>query len=184
MFVDFQVPTYILDALTNNSSKVWVLDKANYGMLGMGPAGGFAPTWWNLDPANSADMAEKAPALDDEVTFTKDALSNILMTVDNKGFTFMNGNCVSYYGFSGSTNGGYPLETGGTKKLKFMNATSATTTANSTRIQFEVPGNGIIIFGVASHTYEILEIDKDHVYLHCVGGVDGFSWFQRLIPKL
>jgi len=95
----------------------------------------------------------------------------------------MNANCISFYGATGSTNGGYTLDTEGTKKLVFMDATSATTSDISTRIQFKVPGNGIIIFGVASTSYEILEISDSVLYLHCVGGIDGFSWFQRLVPQ-
>lgn len=184
VFVAFEIPTAIIEALTNNSTKTWILDKNTYGSLGMGPVGGFESTWWNLDPANAGDIAEKSPAFDDEVTFTTDDLNNIFMTVDNKGFTFMNANCVSFYGATGSASGGYPLNTGGTKKLKFMDATSATTPDISTRIQFKVPGNGIIIFGVASYTYEILTLTNNVMYLHCVGGIDGYSWFQRLIPKL
>ena len=39
-----------------------------------------------------------------------------------------------------------------------MDATSASTPANSTRIQFTVPGNGIINFGTGGTTYEILSI--------------------------
>lgn len=183
VFVAFEIPAAMLKSLTNNSSKTWILDKTKYGSLGMGPVGGFTSIWWNLDPTNAGDMAEKSPAFDDEVTFTKDALNNVSMTVDNKGFTFMNANCISFYGASGSVNGGYALNTGGNKKLIFMDATSATTPDISTRIQFEVPGNGIIIFGIASHTYEIQTLTNDVMYLHCVGGVDGFSWFQRLIPK-
>lgn len=182
VLVNFVIPAEIVEALTGGTSKTWVLDKTNKGMLGMGPVGGFADIWWQLDPDNAADMAEKADALDDEVTFELDGIGNIWMTVDNKGKTFMNGNCVTFYGASGSTNGGYPLNTGGTKKLTFMDATSATTPDISTRIQFKVPGNGIIIFGVASTNYEILKISDDILYLHCVGGIDGFSWFQRLKP--
>jgi hypothetical protein len=37
--------------------------------------------------------------------------------------------------------GTYPLNTGGTKKLAFMDATSASSSDVSTRIQFMVPGN-------------------------------------------
>jgi hypothetical protein len=183
VYVDFIIPKYILEALTNNSSKTWILDKNTYGQLGMGPVGSFTPDWWNLDPNNAPDMAEKSAAHDDEVTFSTDESGNIFMTVDNKGYTFMNANCITFYGATGSVNGGYPLNTEGTKKLKFMDATSESTPDISTRIQFEVPGNGIIIFGVASTTYEILKISNDLLYLRSVGGVDGYSWFQRLIPK-
>lgn len=183
VLVNFVIPAEIVSGLTAGTSKTWVLDKTNKGMLGMGPVGGFADIWWQLDPTNASDMAEKADAMDDEVTFSLDNIGNIWMNVDNKGKTFMNGNCVAFYGASGSTNGGYALNTGGNKKLTFMDATSATTSAISTRIQFKVPGNGIIIFGVASTNYEILKISNDILYLHCVGGIDGFSWFQRLKPK-
>lgn len=182
VLVNFVIPADIVSALTGGTSKTWVLDKTNKGMLGMGPVGGFADIWWQLDPTNAPDMAEKADAMDDEVTFEVDGIGNIWMTVDNKGKTFMNANCISFYGATGSANGGYPLNTGGNKKLTFMDATSASTPDISTRIQFKVPGNGIIIFGVASTNYEILQISNDILYLHCVGGVDGFSWFQRLKP--
>lgn len=183
VYVKFAIPTAIVDGLTGGTSKTWVLDKTNAGMFGMGPEGGFADIWWKLDPNNAADMLEKEAAMDDEVTFTLDPLGNILMTVDNKGATFMNGDCVPFYGFAGSTSGGYPLNTGGTKKLTFMDATSASTPDISTRIQFDVPGNGIIIFGVSATRYEILQLSNSILYLQCAGSVTPFSWFQRLKPK-
>jgi hypothetical protein len=67
------------------------------------------------------------------------------MTVNNKGASFSIGAASSFYGFSGGDDC-YPV-TADAKKLAFMDATSGSTTANSTRIQFMVPGNGIINFG-------------------------------------
>ncbi|MEO9210589.1 MAG: hypothetical protein ABI208_05795, partial [Ginsengibacter sp.] len=63
------------------------------------------------------------------------------------------------------------------------NATSASTSAISTRIQFVVPGNGLINFGTGGNTYEILSISESTVYLRNIG-IDGNSWYQKLKVKL
>jgi hypothetical protein len=187
VFVSFKIPTFIVEALTNNSSRTWMADHENAGFFGVGPgtldaAGGnltnlFTPFWWAISPND----AEKTPAYDDEITFTKDANDNIFMTVDNKGLTFMIGAATSFYGFSGA-DAGYPLVTGDTKKLAFMNATSESTTELSTRIQFKVPGNGIILFGTGATTYEILSISSESLFLRNIG-IDGNAWYQRLKVK-
>ena len=63
-----------------------------------------------------------------------------------------------------------------------MNATSQSTTANSTRIQFIVPGNGIINFGTGGNTYEILSITATSINLRNIG-IDGNAWYQKLKNK-
>ena len=63
-----------------------------------------------------------------------------------------------------------------------MDATSASTPAISTRIQFTVPGNGIINAGVGSTTYEILSISGTNVHLRTIGA-DGNAWYQKLKVK-
>ena len=63
-----------------------------------------------------------------------------------------------------------------------MDATSASTSANSTRIQFDVPGNGIINFGTGGTTYEILSISANNINLRNIG-IDGNAWYQKLKAK-
>jgi hypothetical protein len=63
-----------------------------------------------------------------------------------------------------------------------MEATTASTSANSTRIQFTVPGNGIINFGTGGTTYEILLISATGINLRNIGA-DGNSWYQKLKNK-
>ncbi len=176
VFVAFEIPTAMIEALTNKSSKTWVTAKDTPGHFGVGPTDGYTPSWYAAAP-NERDPL----AYDDEITFTKDALNNISMTVNNKGGSFMIGASTAFYGFSGG-DGIYPLNTGGTKKLAFMNATSSSTTSNSTRIQFVVPGNGIINFGTGGTTYEILSISSSSLHIRNIGA-DGNAWYQILKAK-
>jgi hypothetical protein len=176
VFVAFEIPAAILSGLTGGSSKVWVTDNGADAHFGVGPAASFFPDWYTAKP-NERD----AEMYNDEITFTKDANNNVNMIVDNKGLTFMIGAATSYYGFSGG-DGNYALNTGGSKKLVFMDATSASTAANSTRVQFTVPGNGIINAGVGSTTYEILSISATKMNLRTIGA-DGNAWYQKLKVK-
>ena len=176
VFVAFEIPADILIALTNNGSKTWMTDSNAPGHFGVGPADGFSPVWYAATP-NSRDPL----AYDDEITFSKDASNNVFINVDNKGATFMTGAATAFYGFAGG-DGTYPLNTGGTKKLAFMDATSTSTPANSTRIQFMVPRNGIINFGTGGVTYEILSISATSISLRNIGA-DGNAWHQILKAK-
>ena len=176
VFVAFEIPEDMIKALTGTGSKVWITDKIAVGHFGVSPTANFTPIWYAATP-NSRDPE----AYNDEITFSKDELDNIFLTVDNKGLSFLTGFATSFYGFSGP-DGNYPLNTGGTKKLAFMNATSESTSENSTRIQFDVPGNGIINFGTGGTTYEILAISATNIELRSIG-VDGLAWYQKLIAK-
>ena len=63
-----------------------------------------------------------------------------------------------------------------------MNATSGSTPAVSSGIQFNVPGNGIINFGTGGTTYEIIKYTATTVTLRNIGA-DGNAWYQKLIVK-
>lgn len=176
VFVAFEIPQAILTGLTGGSSKVWKTDNEANAHFGVGPTNTFFPDWYSATPN------QREPEMyDDEITFTKDANNNISISVDNKGLSFILGAAVSYYGFSGPE-GTYALNTGGTKKLIFMDATSTSTAANSTRVQFTVPGNGIVNVGTGSNTYEILSITDTSVNLRTIGA-DGNAWYQKLKVK-
>ena len=176
VFVAFEIPANIIAALTNGSSRVWVTDRDAPGHFGVGPADQFSPIWYAAGP-----NSREACAYDDEITFSKDVLNRISMTIDNKGASFSIGASSAFYGFGGGDNC-YAINTGGTRMLAFMNATSTSTPANSTRIQFTVPGNGIINFGTGGVTYEILSISATQVNLRNIG-IDGNSWYQKLKVK-
>ncbi|MBK6635127.1 MAG: PKD domain-containing protein [Chitinophagaceae bacterium] len=176
VFVNFQIPATILAKLTNGSSKVWQTDHDAPGHFGVGPNTEFAPIWYSASP-----NSREACAYDDDITFSKDANDNVKMSIDNKGASFSIGAATAFYGFAGG-DGCYAINTGGLRSLIFMDATSNSTPAQSTRIQFTVPGNGIINFGTGGTTYEILSITDTQMHLRNIG-VDGNSWYQKLIKK-
>ena len=176
VFVAFTIPADIVSALTGTGSKVWVTDKDAPGHFGVGPNTEFSPIWYAAAP-----NTREACAYDDEITFSKDAAGRIYMNVDNKGASFSIGAATAFYGFSGG-DGCYPMATGGNKLLAFMNATTGSTAAVSTQIQFNVPGNGIINFGTGGTSYEILSITSTSLHLRNIG-TDNNSWYQKLKPK-
>lgn len=176
VFVAFEIPTAILTALTGTGSKVWVTDKDAPGHFGVGPNNEFSPIWYSAGP-----NTREACAYDDEITFAKDANNNVLMTIDNKGQSFSIGASTAFYGFGGG-DACLGINAGPTKKLVFQNATSGSTPAVSTGIQFDVPGNGIINFGTGGTTYEILSITDTQIHLRNIG-IDGNSWYQKLKVK-
>jgi hypothetical protein len=176
VYVAFEIPADMVAAFTNGSSKTWITDKEAPGHFGVGPADGFSPSYYAAGP-----NSREACAYDDEITFSKDALNRISMNVNNKGASFSIGASSAFYGFSGADNC-YAINTGGTKMLAFSGSTTSSTPAQSTRIQFAVPGNGIINFGTGGTTYEILSFSPTQISLRNIGA-DGNSWYQILKPK-
>lgn len=176
VFVRFEIPQAIIDALTGGSSRTFITDKEAPGHFGVGPADGFTPSWYAAAP-----NTRQPCAYDDEITFSVDANKNISMTIDNKGESFLTGAATGVYGFSGADNC-YALNASGIKKLAFMNATSGSTSAVSSGIQFVVPGNGIINFGTGGNAYEILNYTANTIHLRNIGA-DGNAWYQKLIVK-
>jgi hypothetical protein len=176
VFVAFEIPAAILQSLTNGSSQTWITDKNTPGHFGVGQADLYFPNYYAATP-----NSREACAYDDEITFSKDANNNVFMLVNNKGENFSIGASTAFYGFSGG-DGCYAINTGGNRKLAFMDATTASTPAVSTRIQFVVPGNGIINFGTGGVSYEILSITATQIHLRNIGA-DGNAWYQKLKIK-
>ncbi len=176
VFVAFEIPSNILTAMTGSGSKVWITDNEAIGHVGVGPSDGFTPSWYAADPNQ-----RPACLYDDEITFAKTANNQITLNVDNKGQSSLIGAATSFYGVSGP-DGCYDISTGGTKALTFSPATSASTSSNSTRVQFKVPGNGIVNFGTGGTSYEILALSENSMTLRSIGS-DGNAWYMKLKPK-
>ncbi len=167
VFVAFEIPATMIQNITNGSSKIWVTDKDAFGHFGVDDPARLSSdpaAWWYAATPNSRE----ACAYDDEITFSKDVTNKISMNVNNKGTSFSIGASSSFYGFSGG-DGCYAINTGGTKLLIFSAATSGYTSANSTQIQFKVPGNGIINFGTGGVSYEILSLTNTTMLLRNIG---------------
>lgn len=176
VFVDHKIPTFIFDALTRNgTSQTWVTDKDAPGHFGVSPTTEFSPIWYSATP-NSRD----ACAYDDEIKFTKISDNKMSISVNNKGQTFIIAAATAAYNLAGGDNC-YNLTTT-LKDLSFAESTTASTTANSTREQFTVAGDGIVNFGTGGKTYEILEITPSTMHIRNIGA-DGNAWYQKLKVK-
>lgn len=176
VFVNFVIPPAILQNLTDGGTKVWQTDHDAGGHFGVGPNNLFFPLWYSAGP-NSREPC----AYDDDITFSKDALDRVSLSINNKGESFSIGAATAFYGFAGG-DGCYAINTGGIKRLSFSNSTSGSSAAESTQIEFVVPGNGIINFGTGGVRYEILSITPTQLHLRNIGA-DGNSWYQKLIKK-
>ncbi|KAF0242264.1 MAG: Glycosyl hydrolase family 16 [Chitinophagaceae bacterium] len=176
VFVAFEIPANIVAALTGGSAKTWITDKGAPGHFGVGPANEFSPIWYAAGP-----NSREACAYDDEISFSKDVNNNITMTIDNKGQSFAIGAASAFYGFSGG-DACFAMSIAAPRRLSFMDASTGSTAANSTRIAFTVPGNGIINFGTGGTSYEILAISATELSLRNIG-IDGNSWYQKLRVK-
>jgi hypothetical protein len=177
----FNIPTAIMTGLTGGTSKIWIADKTTWGHLGVGPGPNnptnpetFWPSWYGAG-ANERTAAE----YDDELTFTKTGANSISLVLDNKGQTFIIPDYAGYYSLAGGLN---TLNTTGAKVLAFTDATSNTSSANSTRIKFTVPGHGLLSWGVGTSTYEILEISSTKLSVRSIGA-DGNAWYQKFKVK-
>ena len=176
VFVAFEIPPAIIASLTGGTSKKWIIDKNANGHFGVGPATDFLPIWYEAGP-----NTREACAYDDEITFSLGANNSISMNVVSAGTSFSTAAATGFYGFAGG-DGCYAIATGGIKVLSFMNATSGSTSAASTQIQFSVPGNGIISFGTGGKIYEIISFTSNKMFIRNIG-TDGNAWYQRLIVK-
>lgn len=176
VFTAFVIPAPIVAALTNGSSRVWITDKDAQDHFGVGASNLFFPNYYGATP-----NSREACAYDDEITFSKDVNDRMFISVNNRGTSMSIGAATSFYGFSGG-DGCYAINTGGTKQLAFSDATSGSTPAQSSQIQFTVPGNGIINFGTGGVTYEIISYTSTTMFLRNIGA-DGNSWYQKLKVK-
>ncbi|MBL4676418.1 MAG: PKD domain-containing protein [Mucilaginibacter sp.] len=171
VFVLFEIPAEMLQNLTNGASQTWVIARETNGHVGVGPANTFSPDYYAATP-NQRD----ACLYDDEITFSRDANKNVTMIINNKGQSFFTAAATSHYGVSGGDNC-YTIDVSAPRKLTFMDATSGSSSSNSTGIQFTVPGNGLIAFGTGGNTYEILAISATSFQLRSIGS-DGLAWYQ------
>ncbi len=178
----FNIPTAIMAGLTGGTSKIWIADKAAWGHIGVGPGPNFPgnpetfwPSWYGAG-ANERTAAE----YDDELTFTKTGPNSISLVLDNKGQTFIIGDYAGYYGLPADAMSNF--NTTGAKALAFTDATSNTTSANSTRIKFTVPGHGLLSWGVGTSTYEIMEITATTLSVRSIGD-NNKAWYQKFKVK-
>jgi hypothetical protein len=187
-------PTAIITALTNNSSKKWVIDKSVPGHLGVGPynVNSIRPEWWAAkidEKVGSANCLYTAT-----FTFSKIAATGayeLKVTTPDGAFT-KTGALTTLPGIPALGAEGCYDYPGGTSGFSFIPARSGAlgdpTNADnspSTQVSIELSGvNTFIGYGAVKKEYEILAITADYLYLRVQGTETGNAWYMKLKPAL
>jgi hypothetical protein len=173
----FPIAAAIDSALTNGSSKVWMVAHDTAGNFGVGPKTTFKPDYYSAAPNQEPGCSYAGT-----ITFTHVGPNNISINVDNMGSTFIINAATAFYGQSGP-DACYPISTGGTKTVTFgIDQFQGSNLSNSTGTQMTIPGNGIINYGTGANTYEILYLSPTVISLRNIG-IDGNAWYQILRAK-
>lgn len=191
---DFTVAPEIVTALTNNTSKTWVVDKSVAGHLGVGPwnVASIRPEWWAggvNEKVASANCIYTAT-----FTFAKVASSgtySLKVATPDGAFT-KTGSLTTLPGIPGSGDEGCYNYGGGTSAFSFIPASSGapvviTNADNSTSTQTSILLSGVdtfIGYGAVQKEYEILVITPTYLYVRVQGTETGNAWYLKLKPAL
>jgi len=96
--------------------------------------------------------------------------------LNNFGQSFAIGGAAAFYGLT-SAEDCRDIDPGGVKRLSFTPGTSSAVV-----VQFNVPGNGLVIFGTGANQYQILSITETSMSIRNIG-IDGNAWYQKLKVK-
>jgi hypothetical protein len=169
----YQIPASIMTNLTKGTSKTWAIAKDTVGHFGVGPTSTFSADWYKAQPNEKPSCAYGSV-----ITFTQVGTNGMTINDNNGGSSFLTGAATAFYGQSGG-DGCYPITTGGTKTIGFSAANTGSNSSNSTGVQFNVPGNGIIGFGTGGSNYEIISLSSTVMLIRNIGS-DGNAWYQIL----
>ncbi len=174
----------IVTALTNDSSKTWVVDKSVPGHFGVGPwLGEVTPIWW------SAGINEKEACCPcfytATFTFTKVSASSYTIQSATPGGAFTKtGSLASIPGIPASGDEGCYSYGGGSTPFSFIPASSGiAATAPSTQTSILLAGSTTFIgYGALQKEYEIMVINANYMYLRVQGTETGNAWYLKLKP--
>lgn len=191
---NFTVAPEIVEALTNNSSKTWVVDKDVAGHLGVGPwsVDSIRAEWW------ASAVNEKVSSANcfytSTFTFAKVQASGTysLVAATPDGAFTKTGSMTSLPGIPGSGSEGCYSYPGGNSEFSFVPASSGalavpSISGNSPSTQTSILLSGVntfIGYGGTQKEYEILVITPTYLYVRVQGyGPEaGNAWYLKLKP--
>ncbi|WGK95619.1 MULTISPECIES: hypothetical protein [Flavobacterium] len=181
---DFTPNPAIVTALTNNTSKTWVVDKSVPGHFGVGPwTGSVGPDWW------SANVDEKVSCCNcfytSTFTFTKaSATSYTIQVACPDGAFTKTGALTTLPGIPSSGAEGCYSYGGGSGAFSFIPSSTGIAAATpSTQTSILLSGVDTFIgYGALQKEYEILVINANYMYLRVQGTETGNAWYLKLKP--
>lgn len=184
---DFVPDAAIVTAITNDSSKTWVVNKDIPGHFGVDD---FTKTeytetgWWY-----SAGAGEKEECCScfytTTFTFVKNANDTYKLDVyAPEGAFTKTGDLAGVAGIPASGDEGcYSEYTGGSSAINFIPSGSPISEATSTKVAIQLGDNNTFIgYGAVQSEYEILEATADKLYLRVQGTETGNAWYLVLKP--
>ena len=184
---DFVPDAAIVTAITNDTSKTWIVDKDVPAHFGVGPWGDPSPVWWT---AGVDEKLETQPCFySTTFTFTKNANGTYELAVDASadGVFTKTGDLTNLPGIPASGDEDcYAEYSGGTGSFNFVpssNGIAATAEFPSTKVAMALGTSDIFIgYGALQAEYEILEITPDFMHLRVQGTETGNGWWLKLKP--
>ena len=184
---DFVPDAAIVTAITNDTSKTWIVDKDVPAHFGVGPWGDTSPVWWT---AGVDEKLETQPCFySTTFTFTKNANGTYELAVDASadGVFTKTGDLTNLPGIPASGDEDCSAEySGGTGSFNFVpssNGIAATAEFPSTKVAMALGTSDIFIgYGALQAEYEILEITPDFMHLRVQGTETGNGWWLKLKP--
>ncbi len=152
--------------------KTWVIDSTQLGHMGVGPTTSFTPEWWAATPNSKPGTG----LYNDEYTFKLDGFS---FDMETNGDVFINGNNAG--DFDGA------VEAPGGDMMADWTAPDDITfnlLKNDDGSMFlKITEPGFIGFYAGVHTYQILELSENKMWLRFEDSNDDQVWYHRLITK-
>ena len=197
-FSDFQAVEFLtggdLDDAGNvvaAASKIWYLDAATPGHLGVGSTFEFLPDqYWFPGFFAAAPFAlctdEITCFCDDEFTFALDANGQVTFVHDNKGQSFFNG----AHSAAGGGPGSGPdicldFDTSGTSVVTLSPSDSNLPEGESRETVFNLTDGGFMGYFVSSSSYEILSITDNTLYVRTLDGLDSnLAWYHKFTTTM
>lgn len=183
---DYIPPVEVVTALTNDSSKAWIVDKdvpAHFGVDDYSKTEYTSTWWWSAGVDEKLDCCSCFYST--TFTFVKGA-SGYTLNVDAPDGAFTKTGDLSG-GLPGIPDSGdegcYTEYTGGSSSFALIPSASPISADTSTKVAIKLDGTETFIgYGATQKEYEILEINSDYMFLRVQGTETGNSWYLKLKP--
>lgn len=183
---DYVPDPAVVTAITNDSSKTWIVNKDVRGHFGVGPWGDPNPWWWEAgidEKLNCCSCFYSAT-----FTFQKNGDGTFTLTVVAPDGAFTKtGALTNLPGIPATGDEGcYSGYSGGSSSFNFVPSSSGIAPTDdfpSTQIAIKIASyDAFIGYGSLLDEYEILEVTSDYLYLRVRGTETGNGWWLKLKP--
>ena len=178
----------VVTAITNDSSKTWVVNKDVAGHFGVDDWNKTEYTetawWWAAGVDEKLDCCSCFYST--TFTFVKNANGTYKLVVDAPEGAFTKTGALANIPDIPATGdeGCYTEYKEGESNFNFVPSTSPISEATSTKIAIKLETNNAFIgYGAVQSEYEILEATSDKLYLRVQGTETGNSWYLILTPN-